>query len=34
MQRLEVSGAARPIYESLGIKRLTLMRQACYRRKC
>ena len=23
MQRLEVSGAVRPIYESLGVKRLT-----------
>jgi hypothetical protein len=25
MQRLEVSGAVRPLYESLGVKRLTGM---------
>jgi len=25
MQRLEVSGAVRPIYESLGVKRLMLI---------
>ena len=27
MQRLEVSGAVRPIYVSLGVKRLTLWRR-------
>ena len=27
MQRLEVSGAVRPIYGSLGVKRLNIVRQ-------
>ena len=30
MQRLEVSGAVRPIYESLGVKRLTKSKQLCW----
>ena len=31
MQRLEVSGAVRPIYGSLGVKRLTnLMHKICF----
>ena len=31
MQRLEVSGAVRPIYGSLGVKRLTnLMQKSCF----
>jgi len=29
MQRLEVSGAVRPIYGSLGVKRLTLFTKLC-----
>ena len=34
MQRLEVSGAVRPIYGSLGVKRLIrqIYRQLCFRR--
>ena len=30
MQRLEVSGAVRPIYGSLGVKRLTALKYAVY----
>ena len=29
MQRLEVSGAVRPIYGSLGVKRLTIQHTVC-----